>query len=483
MLKYEWSIDNKYIRGDIVSIIDTINIIYYVCAIPHRSDEFVNPRTPNEIYWIRLHGVQVYPINFRMQFPESIPLSKKQGIIPLTKRQEEQDRKLKRKLESIENEIDIFRKKRNIENTNLKDKILLLNVETKTKVFLLEKYENLKKTSGSEYAKGEAWIKTVLNLPFKKYQNFNIKNTDTTKKINSYFERVRSHLDSKIHNMDYVKDEIMEFLARKITNPDSKGHVLALHGSAGTGKSKLLKTLAEALELPFHQINFGGLNDVSVLSGHSETYVGSKPGKFVEILTSAGCINPIIFIDEIDKISSNKSKEINGILTHILDEEQNHEFQDNYLSNINIDLSKVFFVIAFNDIENVNTIVLNRMKVICINELTLDDKVTIAIEKMIPDIISSLSINCSINLNQELVRYIIDYKVPEEKGVRQLKKCLEKIFNRINHLILIGKYKTESNLYITNDNKIDNIDIRKEFIDTCLQFKKEDNTSHLHMYM
>lgn len=475
MLRYKWETNIYYKRGDIVNLES-----FYVCALSHVSDEATTYH--NIIYWIKLNNVLIVEESVnQFIFTEIIYEKTKEEL-----NEEKKNKKFKRKIESIENDISVFKKKRKIEDTlDLKQEILLLNVDLETKIFLLGKYENLLKTSGSEYAKGYSWLKTVLNIPFKKYENLKISINDNHNQINEYLKKVRTHLDSKIHNMDHVKDEIIQFLARKIANPNGKGHVLALCGSAGTGKSKILKTLSEALELPFHQINFGGLNDVSILTGHSETYIGSKSGKLVEILSSARCMNPIIFLDEIDKISTNKNKEINGILTHMLDEEQNDKFQDNYLSNINIDLSKVFFVIAFNDIENVNSIVLNRMSVIHINDLTLQDKITIAVDKMIPDIISNLNIlkDKYINLNRELIHYIIEYKVPEEKGVRQLKKCLEKIFNKINYLVLIGEHDKQKTLNIRIESGIDEINIKKEFIDNCLVFKKQDNMLSLHMYM
>lgn len=396
----------------------------------------------------------------------------------------------------------VLKKKRKLEDStlNIRQQIMLLNIDMQTKVFLLEKYDNLQKAGSSDYAKGKAWLNTVLNIPFGKYVPFKVKNNDKASKINEYFDNIRKHLDDKIHNMDNVKDEIMEFLARKISNPSGKGHVLALCGSAGVGKTKLIRTLGEALDLPFHQINFGGLNDVSVLTGHSETYIGSKPGKFVEILTSAGCMNPICYFDEIDKISENKGKEINGILTHVLDEEQNDKFQDNYLSNIPIDMSKVFFILSFNDPDKIDPIVLNRMKIIYINPPSTDDKVIIAANKMIPDIIDSLNIKKDkyINLNQELLRYIIDTKVPKEDGVRQLRKCLEKIFNKINYLLLTDKYKLKNScLTLTNemlsnlsdtisllniDNPTEIVNITKTFIDNCLE-SSYGNDSFLHMYI
>ena len=550
MIKGEWELNISYQRGDIVSITNTFieNVVsYYICVLPHFSDELVNPKNSEEIYWVEIKDMKPksmpttplaptvatfpnnIPINFDFSTVNAIDLPYLFGSAPilstpppglykgkgkrlqqenetfeenlteedLIERQKEE--KIKRKIKNVEKDISSFKKKRKLEDStrDLKEQIMLLNVDIETKIFLLEKYDSIQRAGNSDYAKGKAWIKTVLNIPFGKYKPFKVKSSDSYDKINNYFKTVREHLDKKIHKMENVKDEIMEFLARKVSNPYSKGHVLALCGSPGVGKTRILKSLAEALELPFHQINFGGLNDVSVLTGHSETYVGSKPGKFVELLTSSGCMNPIIYLDEIDKISEYKGREINGILTHLLDEEQNNKFQDNYLSNININLSKAFFVIAFNDIEKVDRIVSDRMKVIYINPPNIDDKVVIASNKMIPDILSSLNVKKDkyINLDTELLKYIISSKVPKEDGVRQLRKCLEKIFNKINYLFLTGEYKNNPNLSITselsslNDNLSllnlhpnETVNITKSFIDNCLE-STDDNTSYLHMYV
>jgi hypothetical protein len=380
-----------------------------------------------------------------------------------------QKNKIKRKITNIEKELEEYKKRRRVNNKlnlSMEERLLLLNTDMETKIFLLEKYENIQKSCGSDYSKGKTWLKTVLNLPFKKYKPFPIKVNDDVKDINDFFENVKNKLDANIHGLEYVKEEILEFLARKITNPQSKGHVLALQGSAGVGKTKILKSLAEALELPFYQINCGGLNDVSVLTGHSETYVGAKPGKFVEILENAGCMNPILYLDEIDKISDHKGKEINGVLTHILDEEQNDKFQDNYLSNINIDMSKVFFVVAFNDISKVDPIVLDRMKIIQIKNPSIDDKIIIARDKMIPELCKSFKRD--IFIDDSDIEYIINNKIPNEDGVRQMKKTLEKLFNKLNYQILIGKF---------TENKI-----TRKFIDESLE-NHSDDTSYQHMYI
>lgn len=556
MLKGEWNIDITYHRGDIVFLTNTFenSMHYYVCVMSHTSDELVNPRNPEEIYWVEIKDMYpgysytnpyINPYSNYLNYntitgqhlvespmqdeeptnppPVIIPnlltpvpvldLPPPPGLYRQKRRRQNgeedadienpKDDKLKRKLKFVEKDISLFKKKRKLDDgtLDLKQQIMLLNVDIETKVFLLDKYETIQKSGSSDYAKGKAWLKTVLNIPFGKYKPFKVKASDQSEKINNYFEEVRGHLDKKVHNMDYVKDEIMEFLARKISNPHSKGHVLALCGPPGCAKTVILKSLAEALEMPFYQINFGGLNDVSVLTGHSETYVSSKPGKFVEILTSAGCMNPIIYLDEIDKISENKGREINGILTHLLDEEQNNKFQDNYLSNVNINMSRCLFVIAFNDADKVDRIVSDRMKVIYIDSPTIEDKAVIASQKMIPDILNTLNIKKDkiIDLSEELLRYIIASKVPKEDGVRQLRKSLEKIFNKINYLFLTGKYKKSTLNVITSNNHdltsvgdlnaelslmnlTETVHITKTFIDNCLE-SQNDNTSYAHMYL
>jgi ATP-dependent Lon protease len=541
MLVKEWDLNVSYTKGDIICI----DSEYYICAIDHVSDNLINPQNPEEIYWIHLRGlgddvstpmvpgenVPLAPTS--ASFPDigpsgiifstsehndienlikslmgSVPVlspvpmsrtgaSRKKNLVQepeltqeeIDKRKKEQ--KLKRKISSIDNDLEIFKKKRRMAESELaiEDQIKLLNIDPETKLFLLDKNDSLQRSHGSDYSKGKTWLKTVLNIPFGKYKPFPVKASDPPEKINEYFKKVRGHLDSKVFNLDYVKDEIMEYLARKITNPRSKGHILALAGAPGVGKTRLLKTLGEALDLPFYQVNFGGLNDSSILTGHSETYVGSKPGKFVEFLQNSGCMNPIMYFDEIDKIASNKEQEINGILTHILDEEQNSKFQDNYLSNVPIDLSKVFFVIAFNDFEKVDRIVSDRLKVIYITSPTMDDKMNIARDKMIPDIIESFNFKKDkyINLDNELLSYIINNKVPKEEGVRQLRKSLEKIFSKLNYYILTGEYENHKEYFKMcveyEENVCKNvINIKRNFIDKCLE-SKEENMSHMMMYV
>lgn len=456
-----WQIDKLYKKGDVVFTFGE-NPEYYICALEHLSCELVYPNT-EDVYWIKIEEWVITDILYR------------ERMKTYNKRY---NQRLKRKLITVEDEIEKYKKQKTNEAVdNLRDNLLLLNLDISTKTYLLDKYDNSLSTSGSDYAKGQNWIKTVCSIPFGKTKTMKIKASDKPEKINKFLQNVKQKLDDKIYGLDKVKQEIIEFVARKISNPNGKGHVLALYGNKGLGKTKIIKCLAEALDIPFYQINFGGLNDAAILLGHSETYVSAKHGKIIDGLITTGVMNPIIYLDEIDKISEHRAKEINGVLTHLLDEEQNNKFNDNYLSNVNIDLSKVLFVIAFNDITKVDDIVSDRMKVIYIDPPNLDDKVNIAQEKIIPEIISVINFSKTLKfvMSKELLEYIITQKIVKEDGVRQLKKGLEKIFNKLNYEILINKL---SNGIQRNKNEFT---IEKTFVDNVLESTTE-NQDYLSMY-
>lgn len=537
-----WAENISYKIGNIVYVEDLLE--YYICIKDHVSDHLSFPNK-DDLYWLyisstfldyfksnyatydqkddllddnfdesnseddskknNLRKLKIITSNLKNYKRLSRPSNKQSYSDDDEYKQNESCNELKRKLSYVEKDMFDYKKRKlsnEVDVCNLRDRLMLTNIDIETKLFLVDKYDSTVKMSGSDYSKGINWLKTACKIPYGKYKQMVVDKNDDLEKIKSYFDNIKVKLDSDIYGLEDVKQEILEFVARKISNPDSKGHVLALYGSAGVGKSKIIKSLAEALDWPFYQINFGGLNDVSLLTGHSETYVGSKPGKLVEILTNCDYMNPIIYLDEIDKISESKSTEIFGILTHLLDEEQNNKFQDNYLSNINIDLSKAFFVLAFNDIDKIDAIVSDRLKIIYINPPQLQDKLIICQDKMIPEIIKSINLcdnslmlkqseqDCTDNkgkgtnaldifISKELLEYIIVNKTVQEKGVRQLRKNIEKIFYRLNFDMLTGNY---NKLKIESTSEKHLVIITKTYVDNILT-TSETESRYLDMYI
>lgn len=482
----KWTEGMKYARGDIVNVSESST--YYACTIPHISDHLVYPSL-EDVYWVRINiaFLNDFPL-IHSQSPDTTTQQSRapRRAVQLATEETLEERKkqvgLKRKIRTVERKIDEYKRRRISNNgESLREQILLMNVDIETKSYLVDKYDNFAMMSGSDQSKGMAWIKNVCSIPFGQYKPMQVQNGDAPDKIREYFNNIKKTLDKAVYGLEDVKQEILEFVARKISNPDGKGEVLALCGHAGCGKTVLLTSLAEALSLPFHQINCGGMNDVSVLTGHSETYVGAKPGKIVEILQNSGYMNPIIYLDEIDKMSDSKSKEINGILTHLLDEEQNSKFQDNYLSNVPINLSRAFFVVAFNNISQVDNIVSDRMRIIYVDKPSLDDKVIICQDKLIPELMKNINFgdDVCVSISKEVVEQVVVHRTDQETGVRQLKKNMSKVLNRLNFDILTGN--VPSNM-VSKTDELTTYNITTHYVDSVL-YASKDHQDYLSMYI
>jgi ATP-dependent Lon protease len=481
-----WQTEYNYVKGNIVY--ESTSNQYYACCEDHCSSELVIPNA-EDIYWVKIDRdflnsfsendaltTKNRPMRRRRMRSLDYPQSPFQVIPEESIEINARSSKLKRKLEAEERNVEEFKKKKTSNAVEkLRDQILLLDLDVGTKSFLVDKHDNTCAMTGTDYSKGMNWLKTVLSIPHGKYKEMSIKKGDSIECIKKFFASVKEKLDKHIYGLEDVKQEILEFIARKVTNPQGKGEVLALCGQKGVGKTKIIRSLAEALELPFCQINCGGCNDVAVLTGHSETYVGSKAGKIVEALQSSQYMNPIIYLDEIDKLSETKSREINGVLTHLLDEEQNNHFQDNYLSNVPLDLSKVFFVLSFNDLSKVDEIVSDRMKILYIEKPTLEEKVLICQQKVIPEIIESMKFDFVVNIDKEVIEYIVVHKCEIESGIRQLRKCIEKVLYKLNYDVLVGgvsELKFEKDVCV----------VTTHYVDKCL-VKQNREQSFMSMYI
>ena len=322
-----------------------------------------------------------------------------------------------------------------------------------------------------------------MSIPFEEYNYLPISIHDGKDKCKDYIHKCKQLLDETVYGMNDSKSQFMQLIAQWIMNPSSIGSSIALKGPMGTGKTTLLKNgISKLLNREFVLIPLGGANDGSYLEGHSYTYEGSTYGKIVDILIQCKSNNPIIYFDELDKVSdSAKGEEIIGILTHLTDITQNTEFQDKYFSEITIDMSKCLFIFSYNDEDKVNKILKDRMYVIETSGFSEKDKIIITRQFLIPNIEKKLNQYNTILFTDEILKYIIMNKTTNEKGVRSLKRNLEIIFNKINLYSILGDNNSLFNETIIKNIKFP-ITLNNEMIDILIN-NKCDFSNHNFMYL
>jgi ATP-dependent Lon protease len=369
-------------------------------------------------------------------------------------------------------------------NTPYRIQLLNKNISLQFKIVALKKINIFEKmdSSDGEYHKLKKWIESFLSLPFENSKKIPISITDGQEKCQEYMEYCKQVLNDSVYGLNDAKMQIMQFVGQLISNPSSIGNAIGLKGPMGTGKTTLIKNgLSKILGRDFAFITLGGASDGSFLSGHSYTYEGSHYGKISDILIQCKSDNPIIFFDELDKVSNSYGgNEIIGILTHLIDSTQNNEFHDKYFSEIDINVSKCLFVFSFNDETLVNNILKDRMYVIETSGYNKKDKVEICKKFILPSVLKEINLT-DIYLSDDIIQYIIDYTKPE-KGVRNLKRNIETIFSKINLFRLL---KPNTQLF---NNKAINIKfpltITTDMVDDLLPKIEISNTnSFLNMYI
>jgi len=331
-----------------------------------------------------------------------------------------------------------------------------------------------------EYHKLSKWVISALSIPFNKNNELPVSIKDGYKKCKDYIDNCIIKLDESVYGMNDAKLQFIQLIAKWIMNPNSGGETIALKGPMGTGKTTLLKNgISKILNREFIFIPLGGANDGSYLEGHSYTFQGSIYGKIIDLLIQCKSSNPIIYFDELDKVSeTTKGDEIIGILTHITDITQNTEFNDKYFSEFVIDLSKCLFIFSYNDDSKVNKILKDRMYVIETCGYLLEDKVIISEKFIIPKLEIELN-QKNIIFTPETIRHIIR-KTINEKGIRNLKRSFEIIFNKINLYSILNKEKIKDSKNILNNITFP-LKITEEIVD-CLIIKKEEESFN-HMYI
>jgi ATP-dependent Lon protease len=290
--------------------------------------------------------------------------------------------------------------------------------------------------SSTEYYKCSHWINGFTGLPLGTYKDLPVKLEDGPEACQSFMGTVHKCMEEAIYGHDEAKLQIMQFVSSWIANPKAHGNVLSIHGPPGVGKTSLIKDgVAKALGRPFHFISLGGATDASFLDGHSYTYEGSTWGKIVDVLIQSKCMNPILYFDELDKVSETpKGEEIMNMLIHITDGSQNDRFQDKYFTGINLDLSRCLFIFSHNDHNRVNPILRDRMYNIEVKGFDQKQKLIIAEKYLVNAAMQEVGLFEKVSLHREMIQFIIEHYTGGEKGVRELKRCIQTVVSKINLL-------------------------------------------------
>ena len=298
-----------------------------------------------------------------------------------------------------------------------------------------------------EFYKIKNWVDTFMRIPFSEYKTLPISINDGVEKCHDFMANAQQTLNESVYGLNDAKMQIMQMLGQLITNPKAIGSAIAIHGPAGTGKTTLVKEgISKILNRPFAFIALGGATDSSFLEGHGYTYEGSTWGKIVQILIDSKCMNPVIYFDELDKISDTpKGEEIAGILTHLTDTSQNSQFHDKYFAEIDFDLSKCLFIFSYNDESKVNPILKDRMYRIQTKGYNQKQKSVISNNYLLPKIREQVKFSQNdIIIPEQTLHYIIENHCNKEDGVRNLKRCLEIIYTKLN---LYRLMRPNSNLF------------------------------------
>jgi ATP-dependent Lon protease len=336
-----------------------------------------------------------------------------------------------------------------------------------------------------EYYKVKNWVDTFMKIPFNKTKNLPLTIEDGLQRCSEFMEASKTTLDTAVYGLNDAKLQIMQMLGQWISNPGAMGSAIAIKGPMGTGKTSLVKEgISKILGRDFAFIALGGATDSSFLEGHSYTYEGSTWGKIVEIIIQCGSMNPVIYFDELDKISETaKGEEIVGILTHLTDTSQNSQFHDRYFAEIDFDLSKCLFIFSYNDESKVNPILLDRMYRINTTGYNKKDKTQIAQKYLMPKICAQVGFReGDIAIPDSVIEHIVENYTEKEEGVRNLKRCLEVVHRKLNLYRLIKPdtplFEKEMSLKVAFPFSVTN-----EVVDKLVKQANDDKRVNLSLYL
>ena len=307
-----------------------------------------------------------------------------------------------------------------------------LKASKEVKEKIKKEIERFKNTAGSQAEAGvmRSYIETLLSLPW-----------DKTSRDNKNLKKAKEILEEDHYGLEKVKERIMEFLAVRTLTKKGDSPILCLAGPPGTGKTSIARSVARALGKEYVRMSLGGVRDEAEIRGHRRTYIGAMPGRIANGLIQAGVKNPLMLLDEIDKVSSDYKGDTSSALLEVLDGEQNSKFRDHYVE-IPLDLSEVLFIATANDLQTIPRPLLDRMEIIEINSYTENEKEHIAKEHLIPKQIRNHGLKeQQLSIDDEALREMIT-GYTKEAGVRNLERKIGEICRKTARKILEEKQET-----------------------------------------
>ena len=333
-----------------------------------------------------------------------------------------------------------------------KFRILDLPISDAVKASVIKKLDSLDQMEeeGGDTHKLRTWVDGFMRIPFGRNVPLPVKMDDGPKPCAEFLAETRKALDKAVYGMEPAKLQIMQVLAQWIANPGSVGNVIALKGPMGVGKTSFARNgVAGALKRPFEFFSLGGATDSATFVGHSYTYEGSMWGRIVDSLMNARCMNPVLYFDELDKVSETAhGQEIISMLIHLTDRSQNSQFHDRYFAGVDIDLSQCLFVFSFNDESKVHPILKDRMQVIQCTGYSADDKYAIVETYIWPQMLERTNFK-NLKITPDAIKFLIKEYSSDEEGVRTLIRALETLTTRINLLRIADEATAKSYKFYT----------------------------------